>query len=236
LPAEKERMVSSAQPIEVYLEVGSKRTIAGALEWPGWCRVGRDEAEALQALFDYGPRYAGAIKGARLAFKPPTDLAALAVVERLEGTSTSDFGVPDLAPAADQRPFDRAELERAQALLRSCWAAFDRAVDAADGKELRKGPRGGGRELDGIVRHVLGAEGSYLRSLGWKHKQLEEPDPRPELERTRQAVLDGLAAALRGELPERGPRGGKMWLPRYFVRRLNWHLLDHLWEIEDRVL
>ncbi len=50
-------MERNADKFDVYLEIGKKRTIAGAIEWPGWCRVGRDEDTALQALFDYGPRY-----------------------------------------------------------------------------------------------------------------------------------------------------------------------------------
>jgi hypothetical protein len=35
--------------------------------------------------------------------------------------------------------------------------------------------------------------------------------------------------------PERVPRSGKLWTPRYFVRRTAWHALDHAWEIEDRL-
>jgi hypothetical protein len=35
-----------------------KRTFAGAIDWPGWRRSGRDAAAARQALVDYGPRYA----------------------------------------------------------------------------------------------------------------------------------------------------------------------------------
>jgi hypothetical protein len=27
-----------------------------------------------------------------------------------------------------------------------------------------------------------------------------------------------------------------IWPPRYFVRRVAWHVLDHAWEIEDRIL
>jgi hypothetical protein len=50
--------------------------------------------------------------------------------------------------------------------------------------------------------------------------------------RRRQAAL---AAGARGELPERGPRGGARWTPRSFVRRVAWHVLDHAWEIEDRL-
>ena len=50
------------------------------------------------------------------------------------------------------------------------------------------------------------------------------------------AMLEGLISAASGEIPARGPRGGLRWTPRYFVRRVAWHVLDHTWEIEDRVL
>jgi hypothetical protein len=40
---------------------------------------------------------------------------------------------------------------------------------------------------------------------------------------------------VRGELAERGPRGGIRWPARYYVRRAAWHVLDHAWEIEDRL-
>jgi hypothetical protein len=49
-------------------------------------------------------------------------------------------------------------------------------------------------------------------------------------------MLDALEASARGEIPARGPRGGRRWSPRYFVRRATWHILDHVWEIEDRML
>src|ERR671932_2604159 len=55
---EEQLMAQSSAPIEVYLEIGKKRTFAGALDWPGWCRGGRDEPSALQALLADGPRYA----------------------------------------------------------------------------------------------------------------------------------------------------------------------------------
>jgi hypothetical protein len=54
------------------------------------------------------------------------------------------------------------------------------------------------------------------------------------LDRSRQAIVQALTAAAHGDVPERGPRGGARWSPRYFVRRVAWHLLDHAWEIEDR--
>ena len=230
-------MAQPSSQIEVYLEIGSKRTFAGAVEWPGWCRGARDEEAALQALFDYGPRYERVLRAAGLEFRSPAGASALVVVERLEGNATTEFGAPDAAPAADNRPVDDAELARLQGLLRACWDAFDLAVRAAAGKELRKGPRGGGRELDGVVEHVLGAEASYLAQLGGKlKKQDRQGDPGEAVEPARQAILDTLAAAARGEVASHGPRGGKRWPPRYFVRRAAWHLLDHAWELEDRAV
>jgi hypothetical protein len=229
-------MAKSSNKIDVYLEIGKKRTFAGAMDWPGWSRSGRDEDAALQALIDYGSRYAQILGAGRLGFEAPADIAALAVVERLKGNATTDFGAPDVAPSADARPLDKADLERFQTLFKLYWQAFDAVVDAASGKELRKGPRGGGRKLEGIVQHVLDVDKAYLRRLARKVEKGEAEDLSQELSRTRQAILEALEAAVRGEIPEQGPRGGQLWKPRYFVRRLAWHELDHLWEIEDRII
>jgi hypothetical protein len=57
-----------SKPMDTYLEIGGKRTFAGAIEWPGWCRSGGDEQSALQALVDYGPRYEGALRHTSLGF------------------------------------------------------------------------------------------------------------------------------------------------------------------------
>lgn len=216
--------------INIYLEVGSKRTFAGAIDWPGWCRSGRDESSAMVSLFDYGPRYARALKGTRLEFRPPPVLADLVVAERLKGGTTTDFGAPEFPPSADSEPVDGQDIRRLQSILRACWRAFDNAAASARGKELRKGPRGGGRNLDGIVQHVLGAEEAYLARLGWKR---ERGSPL-EMGRIREDIVKALAAAANHELPELGPRGGRYWTPRYFCRRAAWHILDHAWEVEDR--
>lgn len=220
--------------MDVYLEVGRKRTFAGAIEWPGWCRSGRDEESALRTLFDYGRRYVRALGTGRLGFLLPESAAAFVVVERLPGNATTDFGAPAIAPSSDQRPVDDAELEHLTKLLQACWRAFDGAVLGAQGKELCKGPRGGGRASDEIVRHVLESDGGYLARLGSKAASTRDDDPHEAMRRTREAVLEALASAAAGDVPARGPRGGVRWTARYFVRRVAWHVLDHAWEIEDR--
>jgi hypothetical protein len=220
-------------PVETYLEVGAKRVFAGALDWPGWCRNARNEEDALEALLSYGSRYAGVLKGSGVRFEPPAKTSTLDVVERLKGDATTDFGAPSIAPKADGRSIDRGWLARQEKILRACWKAFDRAEDGVGGP-LEKGPRGGGREVDAIVAHVVGAEASYARMIGVDAKGFDDADAGAARGDERAIVLEGLERAVTDGIPARGPRGGKRWSARYFVRRAAWHVLDHAWEIEDR--
>ena len=229
-------MAKTSKSIDVYIERGQKRTFAGAVDWPGWCRSGRDEASALQELLDYGPRYARVLRAKEFAFQTPKNLSALSVLERMKGDATTDFGSPSLAPAADAEPVDDKEMRRFQAILQACWRFFDARTKSAGGKELRKGPRGGGRELDGIIQHLLGSDVGYLGGLGLKVKLDELAKSSEELKHVRKSILEALRASAHGEIAEHGPRGGIRWKPRYFVRRVAWHVLDHAWEIEDRVV
>ncbi len=226
-------MPRRASAIKVYIEAGARRVFAGAVDWPGWCRSGSDEEAALEALVAYGPRYAAVVRTADRTFRAPSGASELRVVERLEGNATTDFGAPGMAPAADGRRIDAAELARLRKVLEACWASFDGAAKEAAGVELRKGPRGGGRGVEAIVEHVQQAEESYVRKLAARAPKAGS-DVRSAMLETRSVVLDALSRAVTDGLPEKGPRGGALWAPRYFVRRTAWHALDHAWEIEDR--
>jgi hypothetical protein len=163
-------------------------------------------------------------------------VSALVVADRLVGNAGTDFGAPGTVPERDRRPVDDADIEHLQALLRACWQAFDDAVRAAAGRELRKGPRGGGRDLAGVIQHVVEADRAYLTCLPWPFRRPPGVDTMALHQAVRQAMLTGLAAAARGELPATRPRGGRVWPPRFFVRYVAWHVLDHAWEIEDRLI
>jgi len=229
---EQQPVAQSSNGIDVYIEVGKKKTFAGAVEWPGWCRAGRDEAGALQALLAAGPRYADILRLSELDFQAPADASAFVVVERLQGNATTDFGAPGIPPAGDARPLDDQDLQRLLGILQACWQGLDCAAEGARDKTLQTGPRGGGRNLDRILQHVHEAEIGYLSSLGGKAPQTQElEDAQAE---TRRAILETLSASAQGEIDAYGPRGGKRWSARYFVRRTAWHALDHIWEIEDR--
>ena len=219
--------------VDVYLEVGARRVFACAVGWPGWCRSGRDEADALRALLDCGAAYAAVVRSARLGFAAPGRLRQLHVVERLPGNATTDFGAPGVVPSADHATARPADFARFEKILRAAWRALDAAHRRARGKALRKGPRGGGRDLDAIVRHLVDADRGYLSALGWKAPK--PIDPASRMDETRKAILEALRASARGEIAATGPRGGKRWPVRYFVRRTAWHTIAHAWEIERRL-
>jgi hypothetical protein len=224
---------STARHCEVYLEIGAKRAFACAVDWPGWCRSGPDEPGALRALLEYGSRYAAVVRPARLGFSAPRRLEQIRVVERLAGNATTDFGAPGVIPSVDRAPVDEKDGARLEKVLRAGWQALDDARRRATGKELSRGPRGGGRELDAIIAHVIGADRGYLGGVGWKIRpSAGQGDP---LQQTRRAILDALHASARGEIPAVGPRGGARWPARYFARRVAWHTIAHAWEIERRL-
>ncbi|MDP9296109.1 MAG: hypothetical protein M3O88_05370 [Actinomycetota bacterium] len=220
--------------IEVSIESGEKRVFASALDWPGWCRSGRDRTAALEALIAYGPRYAEVVRGTRTSFGQPKEVSDLKVVERRKGDATTDFGAPGKVSRADAGAVDARELRRLRTLLHACWSGFDRAAKEAEGVELRKGPRGGGRDLLKIVSHVVSAEAGYVRRIAAKPPDVDEKDPWASVEEVREVALEAMERAVKEGLPERGTRGGAMWPLRYFVRRTSWHALDHAWEIQDR--
>lgn len=212
--------------VPVYLEVTRKRTFAGAIEWPGWCRAGKTPEDALEALVTYADRYASVISRSRLGFEKPSSVDDLEVVERLTGNATTEFGAPGVPPKADSRPLPPVELKRLTTILEASWRAFDRVAEGAVGVTLTKGPRGGGRDLPKIVEHVGGAEESYLAGLGSR---------RPDKPGAQRATILAALAARAGNKPLADPnKVAKLWSPRYFVRRAVWHTLDHAWEIEDR--
>jgi hypothetical protein len=196
------------QPI--YLELGQKWVFACALDWPGWCRRGKDEEAAVQALLAYAQRYR-AVAGSGF---PVSDVE---IVGHLEGNATTDFGAPSAIGPWDEEPLGGQDARRQLAVLEASWRAFDEIAGGAP-SELRKGPRGGGRDRDGIARHVQEAERSYAAKVGAR------VPPRTPWKDQRTSLVDALSS----------PAGEPKWPVRYALRRIAWHVLDHAWEIEDR--
>ena len=211
---------------DVYIESGNKRVFACAYDWPGWCRSAKDEDGALQTLAAYAERYAPVTRRAGQRFDLNT-AGRLRVVERLKGSANTDFGVPHEVAKRDTTPLTGAEAKRLSSLVKAAWATFDQVAAKAPTK-LRKGPRGGGRDRDKMVEHVVGADGAYARKLGLRLAVPTADDVRA-VRQFREAMLEALETASKGR-----PLVEKGWPQRYAARRIAWHALDHAWEIEDR--
>jgi hypothetical protein len=206
-----------------------KRWVAVAADWPGLERGGRTEAEAVQKLGLYLPRYHLVAKRARLgaAFAEQTEVD---IVGRYTGTGSTDFWGISFAPSPlDREPFDAPAFDRQVQLLRAAWAEFD-ATAARVSAELRLGPRGGGRSRDHIIRHVLAVEGSDFSSRVGAPSELEALQTPAGLAHHR----DRFVTSMRAWYVEGRPLG--KWTIPYLLRHTAYHVLDHAWEMQDRDL
>ena len=207
--------------IAVFIEPGRKWVFASALDWPGWARRGRTEDAALRALDDYLPRYAAIV--ARAGLEPVTGVLEVTERHPVPGAN-ADFGsLHEIAPS-ERRQLPADAGGRLAALLEAAWAAFDEVAGTAP-EHLRKGPRGGGRDTGQIVTHVREAEAMYASKMGLPRDTSVAADPVG-------ALRARIAAALRDPANLAAPRNG--WPQRYAARRIGWHVVDHLWEIEDK--
>ncbi len=221
----------SSRRIAVCLEVTPKDAFASALDWPGWCRAGRDEGAALESLANYAERYAPVMDRAGENF--PSSVA-FDVVERVPGGSATAFAAPEcrrpfpqVTAGSERERVTPAAARRLVSRLSAVWATFGE-IAAASPAELRKGPRGGGRDRDEIIDHVIGAETAYARKLGVTHKQ-PAIDDLAAIEDLRAAI-----AAVVGAPSDGSPVVPNGWTTRYAARRMAWHVLEHAWEMQDR--
>ena len=112
-------------------------------------------------------------------------------------------------------------------LLRAAWAEFDE-IAARVSADLRRGPRGGGRDRDRIVRHVMATEGGDFSKRVKVPAELEELSTPTGRAAHRNRYVD----AMRSWYAEDRPLGN--WTIPYLLRHTAYHALDHAWEMEDR--
>ncbi len=222
-----------ANHIRVTLEIGpkGKKVVAVAPDWPGLERGAATGEGAIERLLSYVPRYAKVAKLARMgvAFANST---ATDVVERYPGTGSTDFwGISFAFSGIDQQAMSGKALERELTLMRACWAFFD-DVRARVSAEMRRGPRGGGRDRDRIVRHTFAAEQGWAKMIN-----VLTPEGAMLTGKGLKAHRDAYCHAIRDYHSE-GKMAGKIakWPLRYLIRHTAFHTLDHAWEMEDKDL
>ena len=205
--------------------------MAFSIEWPGCSRGAKTGELALETLESYRERYRPIASLAGMS----RDFAAagpLEIVEDKVGTGSVDFwGISYSPSSAEQDPMSELELERGMALLRACWAFFD-GVAARVSPEMRKGPRGGGRDRDRIIRHTVRTESEdFAKQVGLRIPEGAALTP-DGLRRHREAYVAAMRAYNAGEVTRRM----RSWTLPFLVRHSAFHVLDHAWEMEDKDL
>ncbi len=208
-----------------------KRTVAFGIDWPGWSRGAKSAELAMGVLESYRDRY-----------RPITELAGMAgefdaagpleIVEDKTGTGSTDFWAISFSPSSfEHGPMGDDEFERAIALLRSAWAFFD-GVAARVSPELRKGPRGGGRDRDRIISHVVRVESEdFAQRVGLRIPEGGALAP-DALREYRESYVAAMRAYNAGEFE----RPMRSWTLPFLIRHSAFHTLDHAWEMEDKDL
>jgi hypothetical protein len=223
-----------ADKLRVMLEVGprGKRVVAVAPDWPGLERGEKTDEAAIARLQAYLPRFApvATLAGMDAAFTAiTTPTATVDVVERYSGTGSTDFwGISFALSDIDRQAMSREALERDLTLLQACWAFFD-AVRSRVSAEMQKGPRGGGRDRDHIVRHTLRTEQDWATKLG-----VRTPEDALLTHEGVRAHRDAYLSAIRTFHAQGKP--ARTWPLRYLIRHTAFHTLDHAWEMEDKDL
>ena len=222
-----------AKHLRVALEIGpkGKKVVAVAPDWPGLERGAKTEQAAIERLLSYVPRYATVtqLAGMEAAFAatPSVD-----VVEHYSGKGSTDFwGISFAFSGIDQQALSAKALERELTLMRACWAFFD-DVRSRVSAEMQRGPRGGGRDRNHIIRHTFAAEQDWARMIG-----VLTPDGAMLTGEGLKAHRDAYCHAIR-DYHSQGKLAGKMakWPLRYLIRHTAFHTLDHAWEMEDKDL
>jgi hypothetical protein len=208
-----------------------KKVAAFAIDWPGWSRGAKTGPEAVESLEAYRDRYRPVAARAGLGSQFD-ETGPLDIVEDHVGVGSTDFWGISFAPSSfELTPMGEDELERKLALLRAAWRFFD-DVAARVSPEMERGPRGGGRDRDEIIRHALGWERADLvKRVG----VVADPviPPTPEGLRSHR---DEYVAALRTYNAEGRVARGRNWTIALLLRHSAYHVLDHAWEMEDKDL
>lgn len=219
-------------PLRTVLQRGpkGKRAVAFAVDWPGWSRGAKTPELALERLDAYRARYRSVPQAARMGDE--FDAAGvLEVVEEQVGPGSTDFWGISFAPSGiESEPMTDTEIDRKTGLLRACWESFD-AVAARVSPQMQKGPRGGGRDRDQIVRHTLRTETQdFAKRLGLQIPEGETCTP-AALRSYRDMYVDTMRAYNAGE-------GSRMrsWNLPFLIRHSAFHVMDHAWEMEDKNL
>ncbi len=214
------------------------RSQAWALEHPGCFAYGPNGDAALAAMPEAIANYAAWIASRNQSeCWLETDEIELYLAETWEGYAIDeDFNLAEEGYEVnawflhDWRPLDEQEILCARQML--SWSRDDllEAVAGLSPQALQAEHSGERWNIEGILRHVGGAEWWYLDRLGLAQPRQQLPKDTIERLGSVRARLLEVLPALVGFQQVVGV-DGEFWSPRKLLRRAIWHERDHTFHI-----
>ncbi len=213
------------------------RSIAWVLDYPGCYAYGANADQALSAVPDAIFEYADWAAN-RGWTEPWSEIGKLELI--LED-SFSVYSINDafeIVPGGEERyevnawfqddwkPLNTAEIERGLEIL--TWSREDLlgSIAGLSPEQLQVKRVGERWSIEGVLRHVAGAEWWYLNRLGLAFPKEELPkETNARLDKVRQHLV-ACFPALAGSRQVVGV-DGEFWSPRKLLRRAVWHERDH---------
>lgn len=212
------------------------RSIAWALDHPGCFAYGRDSKEAQMNFPQAAREYAAWIASHGDSW---LDDEVKSVVEETFDAYFIDPSFERAEPGRDTymvesfflhdwKPLVPHEIERALKLL--AWSREDLLglIQGLGPQKLRRTYPGERWDINGILKHIGGAEWWYQERIGYPFPEREDEVPADPFERL---------AVVREHLTSLLPRldgvnkvvglDGEIWSPRKVLRRALWHERDH---------
>lgn len=219
------------------------RSIAWALEHPGCFAYGKDGKAALAALPDAIRDYAAWIGRHE---SPPwltTDQIELRLEDRWQDyiideaydrNEKSDFYMVDAWFQHDWKPLTAIDVQHGLKML--AWSRADllKTVKGLSDEKLNQTYLGERWNINGILKHVGGAECWYLDRLGLALPREQIPDEPFARLKVSRARLNEILPTLEGSKQVVGV-DGEFWSPRKLLRRALWHERDHTVHIQKLI-
>ena len=219
------------------------RSIAWALEHPGCYAYGKDADTALAAFPAALRAYSNWISKHEPSWLRIQNIDVgvddvwnnYSVNEKFErAISGENLYTAEAWFQHDWKPLTGEEIERALKLLTWSRADLLKTIDGLSAEKLDQTYPGERWSINGILRHMGGAEWWYMERLGRAFPQAELPKVTMErLEKVCEAFTK-LLPQLEGVKQVVGVEG-EFWSPRKVLRRALWHERDHTEHIRKLV-
>ena len=218
------------------------RSIAWALEHPGCFAYGKDGDSALANLPDAFRAYAtwigqhepAWISSDKIELRLEDTWQDYNIDESYDRNEKSDYYMVDAWFRHDWKPLTAVDVQRGLKML--AWSRADllKTVKGLSDEKLNQTYLGERWNINGILKHVGGAECWYLDWLGLALPREQIPDEPFARLKVSRARLNEKLTTLKGSKQVVGV-DGEFWSPRKLLRRALWHERDHTVHIQKLI-